>query len=70
MLGAMIPIIILVMFAFSPIFMGAIDGGPLQLLLPPYYYLNAIHNSSYRLGMLGYIMVAGMLDYGIFKIHK
>lgn len=69
-LGALIPVIILVLFALSPIFMGAIDAGAIQFLLPPYYYLNAVHNTSYRLGMLVYIVAVGMLDYGIFKIVK
>lgn len=67
-LAAMIPVLVLLMLALSPIFMGAIDAGPVQLLLPPYYYLNAIHNSSYRTGMLVYIVVVYVLDFVLLKL--
>lgn len=66
-MGAMIPLLVLVMLAVTPIFMGAPNMKGLQLLLPPYYYLNALHNESYRLGMLAYIVVVFVLDYIVLK---
>ncbi len=67
-LAAMIPVLILLMLALSPIFMGAVSAKPVQILLPPYYYLGAIHNNSYRIGMLVYIAVVYTLDYILLKI--
>lgn len=61
-LGAIIPMLILVMLALSPIFMGAFDAKPIQILLPSYYYLNAIHNRYYWIWMLVYIVVVFVLD--------
>lgn len=61
-LGAIIPVLMLVMLALSPIFMGAVNAKPIQILLPPYYYLNAIHNRSYWLWMLIYIVIVYVLD--------
>lgn len=66
-LGAMIPVLLLVMLALSPIFMGAVNAKPVQVLLPPYYYLSAIHNESYRIGMMVYIIVVYALDYAVLK---
>lgn len=67
-LAALIPILMLLMLALSPIFMGAVNAKPIQILLPPFYYLSAIHNSSYRVGMLVYIVVVYVLDYVLSKI--
>lgn len=67
-LAALIPVLMLLMLALSPIFMGAVDAKPVQILLPPYYYLNAIHNNSYRMGMLLYIVVIYAFDYILVKV--
>lgn len=67
-LAALIPVLMLLMLALSPIFMGAVNARPIQILLPPYYYLNAIHNQSYRMWMLVYIVVVYGLDIIISKI--
>lgn len=68
-LGAMIPLLMLVMLAVTPIFMGAPDVKWLQLLLPPYYYINALHNNTYRIGMLVYVLVIYVADFLILKIQ-
>ncbi len=69
-LGAMIPMLVLVMLALSPIFMGAIDAKPIQILLPPYYYLNALHNQSYRIWMIVYIVVVFVIDGVLLKLQS
>lgn len=68
-LGAMIPLLMLVMLAVTPIFMGAPNVKWLQLLLPPYYYINALHNNTYRIGMLVYVLVIYVVDFLILKIQ-
>ena len=62
-MGALIPVILLVMLALCPIFMGVYQFKAIQLLLPPYYYLNALHNTTYVLGMVVYIGVVYVIDY-------
>ncbi len=68
-LGAMIPLLMLVMLAVTPIFMGALNMKWLQLLLPPYYYINALHNNAYRVGMLVYVVVIFAVNFLILKLQ-
>ena len=68
-LGAMIPLLMLVMLAVTPIFMGAPNMKWLQLLLPPYYYINALHNNAYRVGMLVYVVVTFAVNFLILKLQ-
>ncbi len=68
-LGAMIPLLMLVMLAVTPIFMGAPNMKWLQLLLPPYYYINALHNNAYRVGMLVYVVVIFAVNFLILKLQ-
>lgn len=68
-LGAMIPLLMLVMLAVTPIFMGAPNMKWIQLLLPPYYYINALHNNAYRVGMLVYIVVVFAVNFLILKLQ-
>lgn len=69
-LGAMIPLLVLVMLAVCPIFMGAPNIKWVQLLLPPYYYLNALHNVTYQWGMGIYVIVIGFIDFVLLKIQQ
>lgn len=69
-LGALIPLLSLVMLAVCPIFLGAPDMKWIQLLLPPFYYLNALHNVAYQWGMGIYIIVIGFIDYVLLKIQQ
>lgn len=66
-LGAMIPLLMLVMLAVTPIFMGAPNMKWIQLLLPPYYYINALHNNAYRVGMLVYVVVIFAVNFLVLK---
>lgn len=68
-LGAMIPLLMIVMLAVTPIFMGAPNMKWLQLLLPPYYYINALHNNAYRVGMLVYVVVIFAVNFLILKLQ-
>ncbi len=69
-LGAMIPMLLLVMLALCPIFMGAVNAKPIQILLPPYYYLNALHNRNYWVWMIIYILVAFVIDSILLKLQS
>lgn len=62
-LGAIIPGLLLVMLAVCPIFMGAPKMRAIQCLLPPFYYLNALHNQLYLYGMLIYIVLIYSIDF-------
>ena len=68
-LGAMIPLLMLVMLAVTPIFMGAPNMKWIQLLLPPYYYINALHSNGYRVGMLVYVVVIFVVDFLVLKLQ-
>ena len=68
-LGAMIPLLMLVMLAVTPIFMGAPNMKWIQLLLPPYYYINALHNNAYRIGMVVYVAVILAIDFLVLKLQ-
>lgn len=69
-LGALIPMLVLVMLAVTPIFMGAPNVKWLQLLLPPYYYINALHSNAYRIGMLVYVAVIFAVDFVVLKLQE
>lgn len=68
-LGALIPVLLIVMLAVCPIFMKAPDLKPVQFLLPPYYYLNAVHNINYLVGMVIYIVLVYLLDCLLLRWH-
>ncbi len=66
-LAALIPLLLLTMLVVCPIFMGAPDVKWLQLLLPPYYYLSALHNGTYAWFMLVYVVVIYLVDWMLLK---
>lgn len=53
-LGCGIPILLLAMAAFSPVFIEVTGWRAVKLLLPSYYYLKSIHDSRYLYGMAAY----------------
>ena len=59
-LGMALPGILLFLLAFSPIFFHTRLLYPIQLLLPTYYYLQALYNPAYLLYMVFYTVGAGM----------
>jgi len=62
-LGAALPAFLLMMLTLSPIFFNTKLLFPFQLLLPTYYYLQAIYNPIFLLYMLFYCVGAGFLIY-------
>ncbi len=57
-LGVLIPFFMIVMLALCPIFLNVKILRPVRLLLPPYYYLMAVHDKRYFLYMLIYCAAA------------
>lgn len=58
-MGAVIPLLLLGMLVLCPIFFSYRGLRMIQILLPPYYYLNAVHNTGYLAGMLLHAAVIG-----------
>lgn len=61
-LAVLIPVLMLVSFVLCPVFFSMRQMRMVQYLLPPYYYLNALHNSNYLYGMLFYCVLAWGID--------
>lgn len=57
-LGCAIPILLLAMITFSPVFISVTGWRAVKLLLPSYYYLQSIHDSRYLCGMVIYAVTA------------
>lgn len=55
-LGSCIPLLLIGMLILCPVFVDTAGPRPLQYLLPPYYYLKAVHNTFYLWGMAGYTL--------------
>ncbi len=60
-LGAVMPVLILVMLVVCPVFINLVDLPPLQLLLPAYYYLSALRNTDFVLYGLVYILASAAI---------
>ena len=58
-MGAVIPLLLLGMLVLCPIFFSYLGLRIIQILLPPYYYLNATHNTGYLAGMLLHAAIIG-----------
>lgn len=56
-IGIMIPLFAILSLVFSPVFMD-VKFGPVNLCLPTYFYLKGVHNNSYVIGMVIYIVAA------------
>lgn len=69
-LGVAIPILMLAMLALSPIFFDLSQYRVLQLLFPPYYYLNSAHNPWYLLFLIAYILVTFAAGYAIGLVRE
>lgn len=61
-LGSMIPILMVLMLALCPIFIKVNSMKAIQLLLPPYHYLNAFYNQKYVCYMVVYIAATFVID--------
>ncbi len=58
-LGALLPLLVVVMLLICPVFFDLGKLRQLQYLFPPTYYINAVHNSRYYLYMLVHTVVCG-----------
>lgn len=63
-LGVLLPVIMLLSFLFCPIFFD-IQIKPINYLLPPFYYLNVIHNGKYFLWMGLYCIIGMVIEFAL-----
>lgn len=60
-MGFSIPLLMAAMLVLCPVFLKIKGLRFLKILLPPYYYLNGVHNDHYRIEMILYIFAAGIM---------
>ena len=60
-MGALIPVLMVAMLVLCPVFLNFRLLRPVQYLLPPFYYLNAVHSAAYLCGMMLYTAAAVVL---------
>lgn len=60
-MGALMPVMVVIMLLVCPVFMDLAQLRLFQLLLPPTYYLNGIYNPTYLLYMVLYTLLCGAL---------
>ena len=58
------------MLALCPVFLNVRALRGLSLLLPPYYYLHAVHNREFALYLAAYAVIVWLLDFGLFLLQK
>lgn len=58
------------MLALCPVFLNVRALRGLSMLLPPYYYLHAVHNRDFALYLTVYAVVVWLLDFGLFLLQK
>lgn len=61
-LCAITPVVIIALIVVCPVFFNIDALYPIQLLLPPYYYLNGVYNGSFIIPMVTYIAVMAVID--------
>ena len=69
LLGALIPILTIVMLILCPVFINIANIPQIQLLLPPFYYLSAIRNIKYIAYSVIYL-VASVALYVLLRLIK
>lgn len=69
-LGMLIPVLLLLMLAVCPIFFNFKQLPVLQYLLPPFYYLNALHDSRMWLYMIVYLCALTAAGYAVERKSK
>lgn len=67
-MGAMLPFITIGMILICPVFINIESFGTIRLLLPPYYYLNAVYNDRYIIYMALYIIILVAINTIVFVI--
>ncbi|MEE0264989.1 MAG: ABC transporter permease [Acutalibacteraceae bacterium] len=68
-LAVLTPFIVIALIAICPVFLDFKILRPVQALLPPYYYLNALYSNSYLIYMLLYA-VAAFITYALISKLK
>ena len=58
------------MLALCPVFLNVRALRGASMLLPPYYYLHAVHNRDFALYLAAYAAVVWLLDFGLFQLQK
>lgn len=58
------------MLALCPVFLNVRALRGLSMLLPPYYYLHAVHNRDFALYLAAYAVIVWVLDFGLFQLQK
>lgn len=66
LLSAMLPSLLIISLAFSPVFINLHSFELVQGILPPYYYLYGINNLSYAFPYMVYILAYFVLAYFIY----
>lgn len=67
-LAVCIPPVILVMLVLCPVFLNVRVLRPVKYLLPPFYYLNALHNVTFVWEMIIYIFVLFGIEYFLYRL--
>lgn len=67
-LATVSPVITAGILGVCPVFVNLSRIRPLQLLLPPYYYLNAVHNDAYLYYLAIYAAVIFAINYLLYRI--
>lgn len=65
-LASLIPLLMVIMIAVCPVFFEFKITRPLQLILPPTYYINAVHNNHYVFLLLIYILVLTVFNGAVY----
>lgn len=66
-LGTCIPLLMIGMLVLCPIFFAVRRFRMLQYLLPPFYYLNAVHNATIVMWMVLYCVIVFIMDFALDK---
>ena len=69
-LGVAIPILTLAMLALAPIFFDLRKWRALQLLFPPFYYLNGVHNPMYLGFLAAYTLAVFALSCAVGRVRE
>ncbi len=69
-LGVAIPILTLAMLALAPIFFDLRKWRALQLLFPPFYYLNGVHNPMYFGFLAAYTLAVFALSCAVGRVRE
>lgn len=69
-LGTCIPLLMIGMFVLCPVFFAVRRFRPVQYLLPPFYYLNVVHNGTFLYCMLLYCVIGIMVEILLEQVWK